>query len=133
MATDYFFTVTLQPKMYKFTADEQYDKTVNELLIILRILSEKFTVVTELTKSANVHWHGIIQMGDKKTPFVNMFRGDSQFGFINISPIKSMEQVYNYIRKDLENTSKELNRRSILQDKYNVFSNKERLLYGTQF
>lgn len=131
--TNYFFTITLQPNLYKLTADEQYDKTTPELIVMLKLLSEKFTLVTELTKSLNVHWHGIIQLGDKKNPFVNMFRGDKMFGFVNISPIRNESQVYEYIRKDLENTAKELNRRSILRDDYNVFSNKEKCMFGTSF
>lgn len=132
--TDYFFTVTLRPIMYKHTADEQFDKAHGELMIMLRLLSEKFTLVTELTKSLNVHWHGIIQLGDKKSPFVNMFRGDNKFGFVQLAPIThSKEKVYEYLRKDLANTVKDLNRRPILSDDYGVFQIKDLLSYGTKF
>lgn len=132
--TDYFFTVTLRPNMYRFTADEQFDKTHGELIIMLKILSEKFTLVTELTKSLNIHWHGIIRLGDKKSPFVNIFRGDKQFGFVQLSPITHSEgKVYEYLRKDLANTVKDLNRRPILSDDYKVFSVSDLMKYGTHF
>lgn len=131
--TDYFFTVTLQPRMYKEDIDKQFDKTKNELLVLLKILSDKITLVTELTKAFNVHYHGIIQLNGSKRKFVNMFRGDKQFGFVNLSPIKSEQKVFEYISKDVRFTYDELERRPILRDDYKVFSMRQHLKFAEYF
>lgn len=131
--TDYFFTVTLLPIMYKKDIDKQYDETANELYVSLKLLSEKITLVAELSKSFNVHYHGIIRLDGSKRKFVNMFRGDKKFGFVNLSPIKSESKVYAYISKDIKISTEELGRRAIIRDDYNVFSNRDRMLYACSF
>lgn len=130
---DYFFTVTLLPIMYKKDIDKQYDDTANELYVSLKILSEKITLVAELSRNFNVHYHGIIRLDGSKRKFVNMFRGDKKFGFVNLSLIKSAEKVYAYISKDIKISTEELGRRVIIHDDYNVFSTRDRMLYGCSF
>lgn len=133
--TDYFFTVTLLPIMYKKDIDKQYDETANELYVSLKLLSEKITLVAELTRQFNVHYHGIIKLEGSKRKFVNMFRGDKKFGYVSLAPIKegTSSKVYAYISKDIKISTEELGRRAILRDDYNVFSNRDRMLYACSF
>lgn len=130
---DYFFTITLKPVMYKMDIDKQFDETCNELYVALVYLSDKVTLITELTKNFNIHYHGVIKLPGTKRQFINYFRNDKKFGFINCTPVVNMEKIIPYINKDLKNTYDELNRRVIIKDDYNCFTNKEKSLYGRQF
>lgn len=131
---DYSFTVTLKPAMYKMDIDAQYDATCNELHLALRQISTKFTMLAELTKNMNIHYHGVIRMGKSKRNFVNLFRNHKKFGFINIRVITNgLEGWSAYLKKDLENTYFETNRRPIIIDNYEIFTLDEKIQYGCTY
>lgn len=119
--------------MYRYDIDIQFDDTANELYVSLRQLSNKISLVAELSKNYNVHYHGIISLKGSKRKFINYFRNDKKFGFVNASPIKNEENVFSYIQKDVVNTYQELDRRPIIKDDYNIFPLKSRMLYGREF
>jgi len=132
--TDYFFTITLKPTMYKVDIDKQFDETCNELYVALVYLSDKVTLVAELTTQGfNVHYHGIIQLQNTKRQFINYFRNDKKFGFVSCTPTINMEKIIPYISKDLQHTMEELQRRPIIKDDYNCFSTSQRLNFARQF
>jgi len=133
--TDYFFTITLRPVMYKKDIDEQYDISVNQLLTELKILSDKITLVVELTKQMNVHMHGLIY-SDKFTfrrKFINAFRQSKIFGFVQLNPLYDKDKTRDYLIKDLSNSKILINRQPIIIDNYDLFDIPERLNYGTFF
>lgn len=131
---DYSFTITLKPIMYQKDIDYQHDETANELYVCLKLLSNKFSLVAELTSSMNVHYHGIIQLAEGgKRKFVNQFRGDKKFGYVCLKPITNLSGWCLYIKKDIKTTMDELCRRLIIEDDYNVFTLEERFLYGRTY
>lgn len=118
----YSFTVTLQPKWFKFTATEQYDMTFTPLYQILSSLSARFGCIAELTKAFNIHYHGVITFNlDENNKlymkaFNDAFRKSLFFGFVNIKQITDEQGWINYLKKDLLDTKKLINRPPIIND-----------------
>ena len=65
LSVKYFMTVTLLPKAFKLTPEEQYDEYVGKLMNRLLGLSSRLFVVVELTRSYNLHFHLIVQFTKK--------------------------------------------------------------------
>jgi len=119
--------------MYKLDIDKQFDETKNDIVMSLRSVSNKYTLVTELTKSFNIHYHGLIELQGSKRSFVNLFRNEKKIGFVQCNPLYDEEKVATYLSKDLEFNQNELQRRVIINDDYNLFTISQRLKYGTLF
>lgn len=104
----YSFTVTLKPNLYKYIAEEQFSRTYIALSIHLCKLSPNVTVLAELTKSMNIHYHGIIQFNidraevNLRKKFIDSFRTSKEFGFVNIKQIEDEAGWIKYITKDLD-------------------------------
>lgn len=131
--TDYFFTITLKPTMYKHTIDIQFDQTYMDLIVLLKLISNKITMVVELTKALNVHYHGVIRLNCSRIKFVNLFRKSKEIGFVNISEVKDLQKVAVYMEKDLKTTKEELHTQPILINQYNFYSEDQQLEYGRSF
>lgn len=125
----YSFTVTLKPIMYKKVATDQYDATSQEVLTKLLGLSYmspdgKFdlTLVSELTKNYNIHYHGIIKMPLRNSKihcmkrFTDEFRNSKQLGFVNIKQIDDEPGWIDYISKDLHSTKIHVGRPPVIFD-----------------
>lgn len=135
----YAFTVTLKPHLYDDPAETQYDKTYEVLKVMLRKISHQFTLVAELTKNANLHYHGIITFENRSKNIVkywyDQFKsivkaykklhpyGDKGilFGFTNIKPITEYSVWIEYISKDIKLTNESLGRLPIIIDDFNCF------------
>jgi len=122
----YSFTVTLKPNLFKLIAEEQYDKTYLPLYKHLAAMSHKFTLIAELTKNANVHYHGMIQFPMNKKvifrkKFIDSFRKSKEFGFVNITQITDEEGWRKYIIKDINETREAIGRPPIIEDFFYVF------------
>lgn len=130
--TNYSFTVTLNPKMHRYEPEEQYDRCKNDLYMLLKSLSNNFTLVVELTQNMNAHMHGIIELHHKKH-WYKAFRKSDIFGFTTCREIYDMEGWKEYIRKSLKDTYDTINRRPILRDDFKVYSENQIFLYGTQY
>lgn len=126
----FFFTVTLKPIMYKVDIDKQYDETANELEVYLKSISEKLTIVAEITKSFNVHYHGIMKGNTTKRQFINAFRNDKKFGFVQCTMLVHWEKCCQYISKEVAHTTQEIGRRAILRDDFDIFDIGTRMLYA---
>lgn len=132
----YAFTVTLKPKRwFDWPAEEQYDATAMPLAEYLKTIGCKVTLVCELTKAYNVHYHGIITLPLVKNAnlmkrFVDSFRRSKDYGFVNIKPIDNEIGWIEYINKSLADTCKSINRRPIIIDKFNVFDTTVMSNYG---
>lgn len=55
----YAFTITLSPKVYKHTAEEQYDKT-RRLIDEWEGYGVRITAIAELHTNFNLHYHGVV-------------------------------------------------------------------------
>lgn len=58
----YAITLTLKPSEYRHTPEEQYKRTFRQIFERFQSRKCKLTLVTELTKQYNVHYHGIVHV-----------------------------------------------------------------------
>lgn len=111
-------TVTLLPKAFRLTPEEQYDEYVGKLMNRLLGLSSRLFVVVELTRSYNLHFHLIVQFTKKSKNHIgdvyNLFRRQTDFGYINISQVEDESSVIRYMLKDVEETYGSLSRKPII-------------------
>lgn len=132
-SVNYAYTITLKPQLYKQTPDKQYDATAEYVRDRLFTISSQLTLVAELTKSVNVHFHGVINFKldnvckkryDLK--FANLFRNDPLIGFTNLRQIDNEIIWSNYISKSVEDTHLVLMRRPIIIDNFEIFNESQR-------
>jgi len=132
----YAFTVTLKPKPYfLLMAEDQYDDTAMPLAEHLRAIGLKFTLVSELTKNFNIHYHGIITLPlgkdvNVRKKFVDSFRRSKLFGFVKIDQITNEEGWIDYIGKSLDEVYNAIHRRPIIKDDFEIFEISKTDKYG---
>lgn len=108
----HFLTVTLKPELYSNQIRQQYRKTYNVLTKFLQSHCDKYLLVTELTKECNVHYHIILKLSAlvyegtdlSDMNFLNDFKTLKPFGFKKLEVIQSIDNVYNYLVKDIKKT-----------------------------
>lgn len=134
-SVDYAYTLTLRPKMYSKEPESQYDETYEYVRRKLSSLTQHYTLIAEITKSFNVHYHGVLKFElvpkmvcDKE--FHRCFRNDTYIGYVNISQIKNDVTWKEYLKKDLVHTLNSLNRRPLIWDTYDWFDSEERAMFG---
>lgn len=125
----WFMTVTLKPKVYKYSTTTQFELSVQELEHICILHSTAFAFVPEITKQGNVHYHGWITFFDtlNKIHFINNIKKrHNMLGFLKINdqPIEEVDRTYQYIIKELKPiTAKAINSvRSIVTTNLNTSS-----------
>lgn len=123
----YAFTVTLKPVLFKDIAEQQYDKTQEVLVNTLRnfALGRSYTIVAEMTKNCNIHYHGILKCPLNKyknviKSFKDTFRHSKVFGFVDIKVMDDEDGWIEYITKELRTTHYELNRHPKIFDGLSV-------------
>lgn len=134
----YAFTITLQPKMFKFDTQQQYDETKNIIVHKIKCLSSTFDIIAELTKNHNIHYHGIITFPLHKyknniNKWYNHMRNDTVIGYTNIKQITEEEVWKEYISKDIHQTKEVIDRRPIIRNKLKTFNDQQMADYGTTF
>lgn len=102
-------TITIRPSHYKDDLDTQYTKSKIELAACPFLIS----LVCEVTKSCNLHFHGIIKCdppkrGTVKQSIHNYFRKCKYLGFIYLKEITDLPKWYEYIFKEYDQTKQEL-------------------------
>lgn len=106
----YFITVTLKPKLYKFTSITQFELTHSEIIHIMDRHAADYVVATEHTKQGNIHYHVVayIPSTAQKITMINMLKKNRLFGFIKFDPkpITHRLQCVEYMTKDLYQTLK---------------------------
>lgn len=137
----YSFTITLKPSLYNVPASVQYDKTYDELYKHLcQNFNVKLTLVAELTRNYNIHFHGTIvfiminvHKYNVMKRFVDSFRKSKIFGFVNIKQIEDEPGWIDYISKGFHDFTRDTNRRPILQDDFDYWKPDIYALYGTEW
>lgn len=119
---EYAFTVTLRPIMFKTVAEVQFDNSYNDVCDILDKYKIKYTLVAELTKSFNIHYHGVcsfpINLSNNVMKwFHDKFRNLKKLGFVNIKVMEDRGWI-EYIFKNLKETKEGINRRPIIKDMF---------------
>lgn len=130
--TDYAFTLTLNPRIYLDIPESQFDQTYTHVYEKLKSITNNFTLVAELTKSDNIHYHGVIDLNQRRK-FNDKFRKDRYIGFKCIKPLGDATGWKNYITKDLKDTTSSINRRPIINDHYRWFSLEDKAKYGQEW
>lgn len=104
-----FLTVTLSPKLYKFSNFLQFEMTHNILYSILNKYCSHYVCVVEHTKQGNIHYHCILTTTNfKKTILLaNDIKKNKLFGFIKLDGkgIINILKCATYLVKDIEFTS----------------------------
>jgi len=125
VSVKYAFTVTLLPKIYRYPAEKQYDLTYLHIMRILDGLSHAYTLIGELTRQSNLHYHGVIQYYNIKArdnlikKWNDAFRGSQYVGHTMIKQMDNEKGWVDYIAKELPTTKEALNRPPILNDHFN--------------
>lgn len=134
---NYAFTLTLVKRLYDLKPEEQYDLVIADLMADIIDISTKRTVIIEITKSYNVHIHGVmkIPLTDKIRCIKKFYDKWRKHRFVGYTNIKQMEDYgwVEYIKKDIATTSKAIDRRPIIWDDFNYFTIDEIAKFGTQW
>jgi len=131
---EYAFTITLLPRLYKMDADAQYDLThlpVAKMLLAFGPITQLgLTLIAELTKQFNIHYHGVFRVNtqydvlypDKRLrkQFVDHFRKHALFGFVNISLVKDLTVWTDYIKKEIPDTKLLIGRCPVVFDSHKL-------------
>ena len=110
LLNSYFTTITLPPKLYKYSSITQYELTFHEINKILSQTTEHYLIMTELTSLGNIHYHCIVKCTDKPRLILLINTLKKKRGLIGYSHFKAIdgghENVIKYLIKDVENTTK---------------------------
>jgi hypothetical protein len=124
-SVNYSFTVTLLPHMYKLNPEIQYDQTYLEVIKLLKGLNSTCSIIAELNKNYCIHYHGVITFHKKALnhmyDFKNAFRGEKNFGYVDIRQITDFPGWVEYLHKDVITTRKLICRPSIILDEKDLF------------
>lgn len=103
---NYAITVTLQPKLFKQSIEQQYDALQEDIKEIKGDSNIMISLVVELTKSYNIHAHGFICARSKiaKRYIHDKFRKRISTGFIYLKPIDNHDVWLKYVTKNIEET-----------------------------
>lgn len=102
-----FITITLKPKLYKYSSITQLEITNHELYNILYCSTKDFIAVAEHTKQGNIHYHAIFsaQTNVSNILLMNKLKKNKNFGFIKFDgEIKCKRSCAEYLYKDVYNT-----------------------------
>lgn len=108
----FMVTITLKPKLYKYSSITQHDMTINVLKALLSNQASGYVLATELTLSGNVHYHAFVMTPCKyrRITLLNTIKKNRYFGFIKVSnEVHDMSNVYaclTYMIKDVDTTKK---------------------------
>lgn len=122
----YAFTLTLKPKLFTKIAEEQYDISYYHAYLSLLKLTSKVTLVAELTKNANIHYHGVIQFPINKYRNINKmfkdtYRNDKLIGFVDIKVMVDEPGWKEYLNKDIEGFKQTMLRPPVIVDTHDFF------------
>jgi len=127
---EYAVTVTLLPKCRIYTTHEQYLKYANYILQIIDGLfpGNKLTMVCEMTKSYDLHFHGIITFDQScirsgvNVPrwFRDKFRNHPIIGFVLLKVITEREIWIDYLKKDISHFQGDLNVHPCIRDDFDI-------------
>lgn len=115
-------TLTLRPLLYTRTAKEQFEMVTP--LIRVALHGYKYSMVAELTKEFNIHYHGIIDIHGpiQKNALLNKLRPLNRFlGRKRCEAVRFEESYENYIKSDLKETQ-QIVADPVVKDDYKIFN-----------
>jgi len=124
---DYAVTLTLKTKMRDLETERQYNASSQEVIQLFTCNNIKATIIYELTKNDDIHYHGICKMPlqkhirDNVIWLRNRFRRNKIIGFVCIKPVDDYHKWVEYISKDIATTKQRLGNIPILMDDYDIY------------
>lgn len=120
----YAFTITLKPHVRKMTCEEQYDKYTSYVTKTLESFYPNclYTMVAEMTKSYDLHFHGIIKfkinnrIKNLSKYFHDSFRGDKIIGYVLLKVMDDDKGWKTYLGKALEEFRASTGREPIIKE-----------------
>lgn len=117
-------TITLKPLMYKKTFEEQ--DSILRPLILGMFKNCKLTLVWELTKTYNIHYHGMIQVpmhlcNDPLKYIFDRLRSCSKIGKCEVNQVVNYDLWISYLNKDIK-MNEALGYYTKVIDEYDVLS-----------
>lgn len=115
-------TMTVSPKLFKNKAEHQYDDTVYVIIEYLRKIDHMgYTLVAEITKNANIHYHMMIDVKDMSLMkftklFKDLLRSENKLGFSCVKLVDNEKGWTEYMLKDYNETYKLIGRPVIIND-----------------
>lgn len=120
--------LTLCPKMYSSSPQTQFTITSAILKKLLKRGDIKnISIVAELTKTFNVHYHCLVDLATKKdcSHFLTMLRPFKQFGKKSLDVVMNEPAYRDYMCKDIAATVDIIENCPIVTDGLKVFINRE--------
>lgn len=119
---DLAFTITLKPVEYRKTYEDQYSGTAYLLTSIFNAGGCKYTMVAELTKQYNIHYHGIMKIPKDRAKdpikwFFDRLRLLQFTGRCECEQVKNYDKWTTYIIKDIQ---RDIDIRTVIKDDYNI-------------
>lgn len=125
--SEYALTVTTSRRCHNLTTEEQYKESKKELIDILELNKIQHSLIFELTKNNDVHYHGIIKVPvndkirDIKIFVCNLFRKRKFLGYICLKEITEYNIWFDYMKKELKITNERTGIYPIVSDMFGVF------------
>jgi len=118
-------TVTLSPKMYKYTASEQLDMTRSLIKEALSNRNAISTIVAELTSQHNIHYHCYVKTYKDYSDIYVKYTHDKlrkiiNFGKRQITQVQFENSYIDYLQKDISKTYKTTHCWPVIQDECNL-------------
>lgn len=115
---NFFFTVTIKPEFNSIPLRQQYRKSVNDVLDLVISISKAYRMACEISpKNGHLHYHGIMEIPliefdsqSIRMIFIDNARHKKSLGFTQIDLIKNIDDSYEYITAELNQTEAILNR-----------------------
>lgn len=103
-----FITVTLRPKLYKYSSVTQLELSNNILYNILDTYCVDWACVAEHTGGGNIHYHAIVlYLGSAALSMINTIKKNKNFGMIKFDKsINNLNRAKDYVLKSLNETRK---------------------------
>lgn len=123
-------TVTLRPRCYRYSLEEQTSQLFNEMEKYRTLYKFKISLLVEITKNGNIHAHGFISLRKDhpmiahrtmKIAIINMWRKSNIIGFTCPKPIDTHDGWLAYCNKEREQTAQDVNW-IVLFDEHNYFT-----------
>lgn len=124
----YAITITLKPLVRKLSAQDQFERYAYRVVDDVRSAFSKcrLQLVSELTKSYDIHFHGVIQFDLKGLkPSLNLprwfrdkFRASKYIGFVLCKVIDNTEIWKDYISKQLTAFREDIGMCPVIADDY---------------
>lgn len=130
-SVDYALTITLRPVIYSKPYEQQYEETYQNILNLFHDC--KLTLVTELTQSYNIHYHGIVSVPlthgrDSRKYIFDQVRKYSKLGSTKVDQITDFAGWSEYILKDVSTHIDNDVIYPIIKDDYNIYDYRKRIL-----